>query len=651
MKLYHNGERGKEYNTVYKQCVEVESVEDLLRVVAFDHVGAKYQNGHRSTDDFLESDCLMLDVDNAPPRGQPDIPPSEWVDLEKIRADLPDVRFFVVPSKSHMKEKDGRPPRPKYHLYFPISTVKDSHMYKQLKLEITARLPYFDLNARDAARFFFGYPAQQAWLYEGSKLVTDWIRETPRPEQTEQPKPERKPPAQRKPGQDHQQTTQRLSTANADVTGNRERILSALDAIPCAELSRDEWIRIGMALNSLGWEDGLTIWDTWSGKDVARYKPGECERKWQGFKPGGALDHTYVIHVATQHGWTPTQTEQPERETMQDNKEVTADTKQEETAAEKVTPSSQVALALSAFETEKYKPLATGIKEIDDIINGGFFSQTLVLLGSHPGAGKTTLCAQLLEKVAASGNADVVYINLEMPTTQLLARAISRMTGIDQLTVMQGYRWTDSQRKKIHEAADKYNNTIAKHFEYMETENGDYENILEKLRDKEQKRENRNLPFILCLDYIQLLSSREAKDDVEIIKRSLKDFKNFAIERNAIVILIMAHSRSLNESGDAKQGAGRDSSAFEYSADLQLSLNFTAIIKGAARDKADMKSKISKQNLKYGWDNITLVCTKNRFGKSSEDRGVDMIIDGAHSRFKIAPRNESTAQAKAGKLF
>ena len=168
VRIYHSGERGNAQNTLYRNAVDVQNVEQLLQATSFDHVAAWYKDGHRSVADFIESDCLMLDIDHAPGQGQPDIPPSEWVDLDRIRADLPDVCFYAVPSKSHMKEKDGRPARPKYHLYFPIPLTTDAQEYRRIKEEIQARLSYFDANAKDAARFFFGHTAPQAWLYEGN---------------------------------------------------------------------------------------------------------------------------------------------------------------------------------------------------------------------------------------------------------------------------------------------------------------------------------------------------------------------------------------------------------------------------------------------------------------------------------------------------
>ena len=244
------------------------------------------------------------------------------------------------------------------------------------------------------------------------------------------------------------------------------------------------------------------------------------------------------------------------------------------------------------------------------------------------------LAQQMVEGVAREGKADIAYINLEMSTQQLIARSLSRMTGYTPLEVMQGYKWTDEQKKKITAAAEEYEQTIGKHFYYLPTDKAYFEDILRKMESVEAKRSDRNLPFICVLDYVQLLQSEKKLDDVETIKASLKAFKDFATakERKALVFMITAHSRALNESGIVTQGSGRDTSSLEYSADVQLSLNYLVIANGKCKDKKQMIEKVKSHELKKNtWYQFGLVCTKSRFGKSGEHAA--MQRDGARSKF------------------
>lgn len=79
--------------------------------------------------------------------------------------------------------------------------------------------------------------------------------------------------------------------------------LEQLDAIPVAELSREQWIEVGMALKHEGFP--CSVWDAWSRNDT-RYHPGECDRLWEGFK-GSSKPVTggTIGKMAKDWGWKP----------------------------------------------------------------------------------------------------------------------------------------------------------------------------------------------------------------------------------------------------------------------------------------------------------------------------------------------------------
>lgn len=56
------------------------------------------------------------------------------------------------------------------------------------------------------------------------------------------------------------------------------------------DMSMDEWVQVGFALydGTHGADEGLALWDAWSGGGE-KYKPGDCARRWRGFKPGGGV--------------------------------------------------------------------------------------------------------------------------------------------------------------------------------------------------------------------------------------------------------------------------------------------------------------------------------------------------------------------------
>ena len=152
---------GSAANCLYPHKTEVHSEEDFSRAVSRDYVCAAYKGGYRGNDNYLESNCLAFDVDNESEN------PEDWVTPEKLRALLPGVRFAVHFSRNHMKEKNGKAPRPKFHVFFPVEPIKDPAAYRAWKQRVWQRFPFFDKGALDAARFFFGTENPSVEIYPG----------------------------------------------------------------------------------------------------------------------------------------------------------------------------------------------------------------------------------------------------------------------------------------------------------------------------------------------------------------------------------------------------------------------------------------------------------------------------------------------------
>lgn len=163
-------------NRVFSDTVEVTSADELEAACLFDHVGAVLKDGYRSNKDFVLSNVVIMDCDNE------DDDPATWVTPEKVAEDLPGVEFAVVPSRHNMLPKGDKEPRPKFHVYFPIRDCADIETYVGLKAELLCRCPYFDSNAKDAARMIFGVENPEVTVYnecEGSLTVDDYINSNP----------------------------------------------------------------------------------------------------------------------------------------------------------------------------------------------------------------------------------------------------------------------------------------------------------------------------------------------------------------------------------------------------------------------------------------------------------------------------------------
>ncbi len=184
--IQYSGVRGKKGNTSYPFKKEITCAEDLKEVAAFDHVGAEYADGknnrdnlvkgYRSKKTFQKAGCAIMDCDNADHDPlAPDVPPEEWKTPADVREAFPGVPFYAVPSRNHMKEKNGKAPRPKYHYYLLTNEIRSEKRLAELKKQVQEYFPAFDDGATDAARFLFGVENPQVEYYDGDTMLDEFM--------------------------------------------------------------------------------------------------------------------------------------------------------------------------------------------------------------------------------------------------------------------------------------------------------------------------------------------------------------------------------------------------------------------------------------------------------------------------------------------
>ena len=244
---------------------------------------------------------------------------------------------------------------------------------------------------------------------------------------------------------------------------------------------------------------------------------------------------------------------------------------------------------LEKIQTEAYKPYQTDLSFFDDLLNGGVIRQSLLLLMAAPGTGKTTLCQQISEAMAAHQK-PVIYLNLEMSREQMLAKSISGRLAkhgkfVSALHVLQGYKWKEDEAAYIKAALQEYSRDIFPYLQYNPDGVGsDLDSILEYIKSVgEQARAAGAAAPVVVIDYLHLISSKNSMDTQELIKQSVTGLKKYAIDYDTFVIGIVATNRISNSSGRITLESGRDSSNIEYTADYQLSLNYYDIDRGKVR--------------------------------------------------------------------
>ncbi len=168
--IYHADCIGQANNCLYPHAVEITDAESLARAVSRDYVCAAYEGSYRNNDNFLGSDCLSVECDN-----DHSDDPQDWKTPADIAETFPGVSFAVHYSRNHMKIKNGRSARPKFHAFFAIDCLTNAEEYSNLKKLVNVIFPYFDTKALDAARFYFGTPNPVVELFPGTMNLTEFL--------------------------------------------------------------------------------------------------------------------------------------------------------------------------------------------------------------------------------------------------------------------------------------------------------------------------------------------------------------------------------------------------------------------------------------------------------------------------------------------
>ena len=173
MTIYDAATVGSRSNCVYPNPVTVTDADTMRQAAAFDHVCAAYKQNYRSVDNFLKADCLPMDCDN-----DHSDDPDDWLTPFDVAMDFPGVGMIFVYSRSHMKQKGKRGPRPRFHVYFICTETTNSEIYSSWKDRLIADYPYFDDGAKDSARFLFGVKNAVVEVYDSEITIDEFLADS-----------------------------------------------------------------------------------------------------------------------------------------------------------------------------------------------------------------------------------------------------------------------------------------------------------------------------------------------------------------------------------------------------------------------------------------------------------------------------------------
>ena len=124
--------------------------DNCKEIIGIDHTPFYFSDGKRSKKNSEYATCVILDFDNND--NDPNLITNVAAKLQEL-----DCHYVIVPSRSHMKDKEGEIARPKIHVYLPCSKDITIGHYKQIQKKLLSIFPTIDTSvSNDTARFLFG---------------------------------------------------------------------------------------------------------------------------------------------------------------------------------------------------------------------------------------------------------------------------------------------------------------------------------------------------------------------------------------------------------------------------------------------------------------------------------------------------------------
>lgn len=289
------------------------------------------------------------------------------------------------------------------------------------------------------------------------------------------------------------------------------------------------------------------------------------------------------------------------------------------------------------------KVLATGMRKIDDALGGGFCTGSLYVLGAVSSLGKTTLCLQLADLLAAGGN-EVLYVTLEQSAAELASKSISRImsskgyetSSSEILLESRRASWDSPQRACLDLSISEYESTVAERLRVIEGQ--EQPRVADIKETARAISERSGEPPVIFVDYLQLLApANERATDKQAADENVRALKHLARDLNCPVVAISSLNRG-SYSAAIDLSSWKESGLIEYSADALLGMqlrNMEAKLHGpSGQDQRRKASKLMEQAKSQRMREVEIIVLKNRSGAViGSDDAVPLRYDALANTF------------------
>lgn len=220
--------------------------------------------------------------------------------------------------------------------------------------------------------------------------------------------------------------------------------------------------------------------------------------------------------------------------------------------------------------------IPTGFDKLDSSLDRGLY-EGLIVLGAIPSLGKTTFALQMALQMAEAGN-HVYFYSLEQSARELTIKLLSNKMS-KPIADIRRIAWSFCKNQNISE--QDYNEFVKASDSLHKLNNF---RIIERCRSAEaiakdvQRRYYRTgEQAMIIIDYLQILETPGARlTDKQAVDQNITALKRLSAEFHVPVMAISNLNRE-NYDKDITMKAFKESGGIEYSTDVLLGMQFTAM--------------------------------------------------------------------------
>lgn len=241
--------------------------------------------------------------------------------------------------------------------------------------------------------------------------------------------------------------------------------------------------------------------------------------------------------------------------------------------------------------------IPTGLTALDERLDGGMRRGELIIIGARPSMGKSALALSIGVNVALDAGEPVGMFSMEMPRSQVHARAMSLVSHIHLSRIKRAERLKDYDWPRITDAVEK--------LRQVRFDVSDFNQLnINQLRTRARRLSRRRGKLgCLIVDYLGLMDGLDSKMSRNYqLEEVTKGLKSLAKELDCPILLLCQLSREVEKRPDPTPMLSdlRDSGSIEQDADIVLFVHRPIKSKPELADEWRYYAKVAVAKLRDG---------------------------------------------------